>query len=157
MKTHHARRALEVLPVAIGVLLILFALLAGGTLAATGGMSGMDGMTDEQMQAMDGMDGMDGMTAEQMQGMTDEEMQAMHGSDASGGTDDAHGAAAATDTHGGMNIGGMDMGGGSVNWIVIGGFIVLVVGSTLAAVITKRHLRQRMQTGELAAAGVQDV
>ena len=141
MKTHHARRALEVLPVAIGVLMILFALLAGGALAATGGM---DGMTEEQMQAMDGMDG---MTAEEMQGMTPEEMQAMHGSD-------AHGAAA-TDAHAGMA--GMDMGGGSVNWIVIGGFIVLVVGSTLAAVITKRHLRQRMQTGELAAAGVQDV
>ena len=129
MKTHHARRALEVLPVAIGVLMILFALLAGGALAATGGVEGMDGMT-----------------AEEMQGMTPEEMQAMHGSD-------AHGAAA-TDAHAGMA--GMDM-GGSVNWIVIGGFIVLVVGSTLAAVITKRHLRQRMQTGELAAAGVQDV
>lgn len=130
MKTFHARRALELLPVAIGVLMILFALLAGGALAATGGMEGMDGMTEEQMQ-----------------GMTDEEMQAMHGSDAAG---DAHGAAA-TDAHAGM-----DMGGGSVNWIVIGGFGVLIVGSTLAAVIIKRHLRRRMQTGELAAAGVQD-
>ena len=141
MKTLHTRRALEFLPVAIGVLMILFALLAGGALAASGGM---DGMTEEQMQAMDGMDG---MTAEEMQGMTPEEMQAMHGSD-------AHGTAA-TDAHAGMA--GMDMGGGSVNWIVIGGFIVLVVGSTVAAVIIKRHLRRRMQTGELAAAGVQDV
>jgi len=144
MKTLHTRRALEFLPVAIGVLMILFALLAGGALAATGGMDGMDGMTEEQMHAMDGMDG---MTAEEMQGMTPEEMQAMHESD-------AHGAAA-TDAHAGMA--GMDMGGGSVNWIVIGGFGVLVVGSTLAAVIIKRHLRRRMQTGELASAGAQDV
>jgi hypothetical protein len=135
MKTLHTRRALEFLPVAIGVLMILFALVAGGALAATGDMSGMDGMT-----------------ADEMQGMTPEEMQAMHGSDAAGG---ANGAAAATDAHAGMA--GMDMGGGSVNWIVIGGFIVLVVGSTLAAVITKRHLRRRMKTGELAAAGAQDV
>jgi hypothetical protein len=135
MKTLHARRALEFVPVAIGVLMILFALLAGGALAATGGMEGMDGMTEEQMQ---------GMTDEEMQamhGMTVEEMQALHETDA-----------AASDAHSGM-----DMGGGSVNWIVIGGFIVLVVGSTLAAVIIKRHLRRRMQTGELAAAGVQDV
>lgn len=145
MKTHHARRALELLPVAIGVLMVLFALLAGGALAATGGMEGMDGMTEEQMQ---------GMTDEEMQamhGMTVEEMQAMHETDAAGGAQDAHGAAAG-DAHSGM-----DMGGGSVNWIVIGGFAVLIVGSTLAAVITKRHLRRRMQTGELAAAGVQDV
>ena len=142
MKTLHARRALEFLPVAIGVLMILFALLAGGALAATGVMEGMDGMTEEQMQ---------GMTDEEMQamhGMTVEEMQAMHGSDAAGGAHDA----AATDAHAGM-----DMGGGSVSWIVIGGFGVLIAGSTLAAVMTKRHLRRRMQTGELAAAGVQDV
>lgn len=151
MKTHHVRRALGVLPVAIGVLMILFALVAGGALAATGGMEGMDGMTQEQMQ-----------------GMTDEEMQAMHGTDAAGGAHDAHGGAAASDdaaggaqdAHGGAAAGdahsGMDM-GASVNWIVIGGFGVLVVGSTLAAVIIKRHLRRRMQTGELAAAGVQDV
>ena len=143
MKTHHARRALGVLPVAIGVLMILFALLAGGALAATGGMEGMDGMTEEQMQ---------GMTDEEMQamhGMTVEEMQALHETDAAGGAHDAHGAA--TDAHAGM-----DMGGGSVNWLVIGGFVALVAGSTLAAVMTKRHLRRRMQTGDLAAAGVRD-
>ena len=141
MKTLHARRALEFVPVAIGVLMILFALLAGGALAATGGM---DGMTEEQMQ---------GMTDEEMQamyGMTVEEMQALHGTDAAAGAHDAHGAPA-TDAHAGM-----DMGGGSVNWLVIGGFVALVAGSTVAAVMTKRHLRRRMQTGELAASGVQD-
>jgi hypothetical protein len=147
MKTHLRRRSLEFLPVAIGVVLILFGLLAGGALAATGGM---DGMTDEQMQAMDGMDG---MTADEMQGMTSEEMQAMHAADASGGTQDAH--AAGTGAHAGMA--GMDMGGGSVNWLVIGGFIALVAGSTIAAVMTKRHLRRRESSGELAGAGAQDV
>jgi len=30
MKSHHARRALDFLPVAIGVLMIMYALLAGG-------------------------------------------------------------------------------------------------------------------------------
>lgn len=33
MKSYHARRALEFLPVAIGVLMILFALLAGGAVS----------------------------------------------------------------------------------------------------------------------------
>ncbi len=45
--------------------------------------------------------------------------------------------------------------GRAVNWLVIGGFIALIAGSTLAAVMaTKRHLRRRMLTGELALAGV---
>jgi hypothetical protein len=52
---------------------------------------------------------------------------------------------------------GMDMGGGSINWFVIGGFIVLVVGSTIGAMATKRHLARRMAAGELAGAGALDV
>ena len=52
---------------------------------------------------------------------------------------------------------GMDMGGGAVNWIVIGGFLAIVAGSTLAALAMKRRLRARMAAGELAGAGVQDV
>lgn len=85
-----------------------------------------------------------------MPGMTDEEMSAMSGG-ASGEAQDGH-AAQAADAHG-------DGGAGTaqVNWVVIGGFIVLIAGSTLAAVILKRHLRRRMLTGELALAGVKDV
>jgi hypothetical protein len=53
----------------------------------------------------------------------------------------------------------MDMGagGGSANWFVVGGFVALIAGATLAAVLTKRHLRRRMLAGELAGAGIQDV
>ena len=40
---------------------------------------------------------------------------------------------------------------------MIGGFIALIAGSTLAAVATKRHLRRRMLTGELARPGCEDV
>ena len=39
----------------------------------------------------------------------------------------AHGSGAAMDPN-------MDMGGGSANWFVVGGFVVLIAGSTLAAV-----------------------
>jgi hypothetical protein len=53
----------------------------------------------------------------------------------------------------------MDMGagGGSANWFVVGGFAALIAGATIAAAATKRHLRRRMLTGELAGAGVQSV
>lgn len=126
MTTHPKRSWFTFLPVALGVLLILAALLAGSALAGSGDMSGMPGMTDEEMQ-----------------GMTGEPAQAT----------DGHAAEAAADTHGGMGGGAGD----AVNWLVIGGFIALIAGSTLAARATKRHLQQRILTGELALAGVKDV
>jgi hypothetical protein len=45
----------------------------------------------------------------------------------------------------------------SANWFVVGGFLLLVAGTTVAAAVTKRHLRIRMQEGQLAGAGVQSV
>jgi hypothetical protein len=65
---------------------------------------------------------------------------------------DAHAAESAMDPH--MD---MSMDAGTVNWIVIGAFIVLIAGSTLGAVATKRHLARRMAAGELAGAGALDV
>ena len=76
-----------------------------------------------------------------MPGMSDEEMQGMTAPETGAATDDAHHA----------------MSGSSVNWLVIGAFVVLIAGSTVAAAATKRHLRRRMLAGELAGAGVQDV
>ena len=123
MTTHHRRSLFTFLPVALGVLLILGALLAGAALAESGGMPGMPGMTEEEMQ---------GMTS---------------------------GAAAATDGLATDSAHGWTGGaaGDSVNWLVIAGFTALVAGSTAAAMATKRHLRGRMLTGELALAGVKDV
>lgn len=53
---------------------------------------------------------------------------------------------------------GMDMNtGGSINWLVISGFAVIVAGATLAAVLLKKKLRRRTLAGEFAGAGAQDV
>ena len=53
----------------------------------------------------------------------------------------------------------MDMVGGSANWFVVGGFVALIAGATLAAAVaTKRHLRgPHGLAGELAGAGALDV
>ena len=92
----------------------------------------------------DGMAGMPGMTEEEMQAMGQPEAAPPQVST------DGHESETAMDPH-------MSMGGGAVNWLVIGGFIVLVVGSTIGAMATKRHLGRRMASGELAAAGALDV
>jgi hypothetical protein len=84
-----------------------------------------------------------------MPGMTDEEMQNMATPGATVAAD-GHEADSGADAHGAMA-------GSSVNWLVIGGFLILVVGSTFAALVTKRYLRRRILSGELAAAGVEDV
>lgn len=128
----------------IGVLaLFLPGLFAAAALGAEGDMQGMEGM--------------EGMSAEEMQNMTTPtpapSATAMSGDDAHSAMPatsaaDGHGSAAATDAHAGT-------GGGSVNWLVIGGFMALIAGSTIAAVAMKRHLRRRMLAGELAGAGVQ--
>jgi hypothetical protein len=87
-----------------------------------------------------------------MPGMTEEEMQAM-------GQPEAAPPQAGGDGHASETVmdPSMSMDAGTVNWIVIGGFIVLVVGSTLGARATKRHLARRMASGELAGAGALDV
>lgn len=138
MTTHHRRRSLTFLPVALGALLLLGAALAGGALAESGDMSGMHGMTDEEMQGM------------HMPGSTGSAHDAHGGAQAA----DGHAAEGAADPHGEM---GDASGEASVNWLVIGGFLAIVAGSTLAAAATKRHLRRRTLAGEFAGAGVQDV
>jgi hypothetical protein len=92
---------------------------------------------------MSGMSGMQGMSAQEMQNMATP-------TPAPSVTAVSGNMAPAMDPH-------MDMGGGSANWFVVGGFVALIAATTLAAVATKRHLRRRMLTGELAGAGIQDV
>ena len=97
-----------------------------------------------QARAADGgMSGMEGMSAEEMQNMSTP-------TPAPSVTATLGDLAPAMDPN-------MDMGGGSANWIVVGGFVVLIAGATLAAAATKSHLRRRMLAGELVGAGVQDV
>jgi len=88
-----------------------------------------------------GMSSMPGMSAEEMQNMT---------APTAAPSADGHGSATVMDPN-------MDIGGGSANWFVVGGFAALIAGATLAAAATKRDLRRRMLAGELAGAGVQDV
>jgi len=90
-----------------------------------------------------GMSGMQGMSAAEMQNMATP-------TPAPSATAMSGHLAPAMDPN-------MDMGGGSANWFVVGGFVLLIAGATIAAVMTKRHLRRRMLAGELAGAGVQDV
>jgi hypothetical protein len=97
-----------------------------------------------QARAADGgMSGMEGMSAEDMQNMATP-------TPAPSVTAVSGDLAPAMDPN-------MDMSGGSANWFVVGGFVVLIAGATLAAAATKRHLRRRMLAGELVGAGVQDV
>jgi hypothetical protein len=126
----HSKSRLAFVPLLIAVLALTFALALGAAeaRASDGGMAGMPGMTEEEMQAMG-----------------QPEAAAPAPSDA-----DAHGSETVMDPH-------MSMDAGAVNWIVIGGFIVLIVGSTLGAIATKRHLARRMAAGELAGAGALDV
>ena len=97
-------------------------------------MSGMPGMTDEEMQQMEPQ------PAAETGG---------HGSEMAAEAD-GHGAETAAGSH-------MDMVGASANWLVVGGFLLLIAGATLAAAATKRHLARRMASGELAGAGALDV
>jgi hypothetical protein len=83
-----------------------------------------------------------------MPGMTQEEMQNMRQPQAS--DTDGHGSETGPGSH-------TDMFASSANWFVVGGFLLLVAGTTVAAAVTKRHLRIRMQEGQLAGAGVQSV
>jgi hypothetical protein len=133
LKPRSQRRPVLAL-LAVALLLAALALGAAQARAADGGMAGMPGMTDEEMQ-----------------NMTPPTAAATPA--ASGGSMSDSGsmqAGQAMDPN-------MDMGGGSINWFVIGGFIALVVGSTIGAMATKRHLARRIAAGELAGAGALDV
>jgi len=133
------KKRFTLVPLVVAILATVLALGLGAAeaRASDGGMSGMPGMTDQEMQ---------NMTAAPTPAAG-----AASGSSLSGSSSTHSGALGpAMDPH-------MDMGGGSVNVLVIGGFLALVAGSTLAAVATKRHLRGRMAAGELAGAGALDV
>lgn len=133
MEIHPKRHTTIILPLTVIALLILALMLAGGALAESGGMSEMPGMTEEEMQNM----------------ATPQATAAP--ADAHAATpEDGHGSEAGMDPN-------MDMDGGSANWFVVGGFVALIAGVTLAAVATKRHLRRRILAGELAGAGAQGV
>lgn len=146
-------RRLAALLLTITAALALAGLAATAALADDGGMAGMPGMTDEEMQAMG--------QPTPAPAATPAGDQAMSGGYAMDSTDGSAMDSAQTSTHTGdlapAMPQGMDMGGGTVNWIVIGAFLAIVAGSTVAAVAMKRRLRARMAAGELATAGVQNV
>jgi hypothetical protein len=117
------------------VLATVLGLGAAAAWASEGDMSGMPGMTDEEMQQM-----------KQPQPAAEADG---HGSETAAEAD-GHGAEAAAGAR-------TDLIGASANWLVVGGFLVLIAGTTLAAAATKRYLARRMASGELAGAGALDV
>ena len=86
-----------------------------------------------------------------MSGMSQQDMQAMTPTPTPAATD------ATTMNMTADEMAGMDMDKGSVNWFVIGGFIAIIGGATIAAVAIKGNLRRKALAGELAGAGKQDV
>ena len=128
--TRKRRHTLAPLAIAIVVASIALAMAAAEARATDGGTSSMPGMSAEEMQNMATPTPAPSVTATS--------------------SADGHGSGAVMDPN-------MDMGGGSANWFVVAGFVALIAGATLAAVMTKRHLRRRMLAGELAGAGVQSV
>jgi hypothetical protein len=134
VKTLGSRLAPACLVLLALVLAIVLGLGAGAALASEGDMSGMPGMTDEEMQQM-----------EPQPVAADDG----HGSETAAEAD-GHAAEADAGSH-------VDMIGASANWLVVGGFLLVIAGTTLAAAATKRHLARRMAAGELAGAGALDV
>ena len=128
--TRKRRHTLAPLAIAIVVASIALAMAAAEARATDGGTSSMPGMSAEEMQNMATPTPAPSVTATS--------------------SADGHGSGAVMDPN-------MDMGGGSANWFVVGGFAALIAGATLAAAATKRDLRRRMLAGELACAGVLDV
>lgn len=134
MKTTRRRReTLVPLVIALLATVIALALVASQARAADGGMSGVEGMSAEEMQNM----------------ATPAPTAAAADAQAANPADD-HDSGQVMDPS-------MDMGDGSANWFVVGGFAALIAGATLVAAATKRHLRRRMLAGELVGAGAQDV
>lgn len=131
MKTTRKRlQALAPLVIAVVVASIALALVAAEARATDGGTSSMPGMSAEEMQNM-----ATPTPAPSATGVPDA---------------DGHGSGAVMSSD-------MDLGDGSANWFVVGGFAALIAGTTLVAIMTKRHLRRRILAGELAGAGIQDV
>ena len=140
--TRKMRHTLAPLVIALVAASLALALVAGEARAADGGTSSMPGMSAEEMQNM--------ATPTPTPSAT-----AMSGAGSQGvmpatSSADGKGSGAVMDPN-------MDMGGGSANWFVVGGFVALIAGATLAAAAIKRHLRRRMLAGELTGAGVQSV
>ena len=132
--TRKRLQALAPLVIAVVAASLALALGAAEARATDGGTSSMPGMSAEEMQNMGAPTPAPSATA-------------------TPGAD-GHGSGAVP----GMSMDpNMDMGGGSANWFVVGGFVALIAGATLAAAATKRELRRRMLAGELAGAGVLDV
>jgi hypothetical protein len=130
-----SRPALARLVLLALVLATVLGLGAAAAWASEGDMSGMPGMTDEEMQQME-------EPALEADG---------HGAEADPALEaDGHGSKTETGSH-------TEMIGATANWLVVGGFLVLIAGTTLAAAATKRHLARRMASGELAGAGALDV
>lgn len=130
-----SRPALASLVLLALVLATVLGLGAAAAWASEGDMSGMPGMTDEEMQQME----QPGPEADGHGSETDPAPEA-----------DGHGSEADTGSH-------TEMIGASANWLVVGGFLLVIAGTTLAAVATKRHLARRMASGALAGAGALDV
>ena len=120
--------------IVIALAITLFVGLAFAVVARADDMNGMN-MTDDQMQNMPQTD----PTAAPAMDMSGDQM------------------SGESDSHDGMaGMPGMDMSGGTANWLVVGGFIALIAAATAAAVVVKRRLRDKMLRGELATEGVLD-
>ena len=128
--TRKRLQALAPLVIAVVAASLALALVAAEARATDGGTSSMPGMSAEEMQNMGAPTPAPSATA-------------------TPGAD-GHGSATVMDPK-------MGMVDGSANWFVVGGFVALIAGATLAAAATKRELRRRMLAGELAGAGVLDV
>ena len=164
MTRHHLHAAIKTLLILATAAAVLGGPLAAAALADSGGMAGMPGMTDEQMQNM--TTPAPTATASAMPAATPSPaatgmsgaMPAV-GDQQNGGAMDGSMPAGSTQTGKLAPAMGQDMvmAKGSVNWFVIGGFLAIVAGSTVAAMGVKRRLRARMAAGGLAGAGVQSV
>ena len=141
-RTRMRRYALASLMIALVAASLALALTAAEARATDGGTSSMPGMSAEEMQNMATPTPAPSATATSGAG-SQGVMPATTGSAGKG-------SGAVMDPN-------MDMGGGSANWFVVGGFVALISGATIAAALTKRHLRRRMLSGALAGAGVRDV
>ena len=135
------RRLAALLLVATAVV-ALAGLAATAALADDGGMAGMPGMTEEEMQAMG-----QPTAARRRQPATRRWATGPRWAPRRRATlrgDPRHAS-------------GHGHGRRSVNWIVIGGFLAIVAGSTLARCRHEAPPAPRMAAGELAGAGVQHV
>ena len=130
-----SRPALVTLALVALVLVTALALGAGAALASEGDMSGMPGMTDEEMQQMEPPSRQRKRTA-------------------TGRRRPREPAATKRTRPPGRTRTWPACRPTGSSWAASSS---LIAGTTLAAAATKRHLRRRMATGELAGAGALDV